>query len=627
MIPGARRQFVLALAAIALAQVAYWFLVAPLLFSYPPIGNTLPVESIEVATLDRPEFAQIAAAARKRIEPGEHQCCGPGYRAFIFTLRLDSVPEDGLAYANNVGADNILVYVNGSLVRGEGRMTLPDITYHNNLRRILHLPSGLLRQGSNEIVNIVVRDFNPWFDVFRPLLGPYTRLSADLARRSFMLIEYRLISITIGIVLAILALVVSLRREQRRIGLWMVLLLVAWTLRALYYAWAESPLHGADRLTYYFLVTAILPLAWVNLINEWTADPWRRLRWASIAAFALAAMAIVRALHTLDAQSAYDHSALIVNALGLGCVAAAVARLLRHLWVSPVDRPWERALLLLCLALLGAESTQELFFQVTNGQSQTSLPLLMIVFAMAFARGNARLLRLAHEFGSMLGAQLRQREAELAEAHRRETELVRRETLAGERRRLMLDMHDGVVGQLVGLQHAARGSALSAADVADGIAGVIDELRLIIDSLDHAGTNFSNALAGFRARIEPRLEAIGIRSRWRNDLPLEQATCDPGVVVQALRILQEAITNAIKYAKTAELDVACRLDDPVTGRIVLQVRDYGSGLPAEAPAGRGLGNMQERARSLGGALEISNGEPGTKLVLHIPGTASPPSFP
>jgi two-component system, NarL family, sensor histidine kinase UhpB len=321
------------------------------------------------------------------------------------------------------------------------------------------------------------------------------------------------------------------------------------------------------------------------------------------------------AIQSIDAEAAYNLSATTLNSLGLACAVAAAARLLHHLGFEPADRPWERALLLLCICLVGVESAQELFLHTTNAQSQTSLPLLMIVFAMAFARGNARLLRLANEFTDMLAATLRQRESELADAHRRETELVRRDTLAIERRRLMLDMHDGVVGQLVGIQHAARANTLTGAQVADGVAAVIDELRLVIDSLDQAGTNFSNALASFRMRIEPRLEAIGIESRWRNDLPLDQATCDPGVVVHALRILQEALTNAIKYARTGSIEVTCKLDAESPQRILLTIRDHGAGISGDAPAGRGLGNMQDRARAVGATLVISSADPGTALTL------------
>lgn len=617
MISTDRRALASALLAIALAQACYWWILAPLLFSQPPIRNTIDVGRIQVATVTEPRLELVASAPRETIEIGDHQCCGPGYRAFVLEVALPRVPADGLAYVSGFGADNIAVYVNGTMLRRDGRMELPAITYHNNLRRILHIPSGLLRQGDNEIVNIVVRDYIPWFDVGRPLLGPYTALRSDLAGRSFMLNEYKIISATTGIVLAVMALLVCLRAEQRRLGLWMALLLAAWTLRTLYYNWAESPLHGRERLLYYFTVTAALPFAWTNTINEWTGRPWPWLRRASALMFALSLVAIAYALYT-SKPDGYDAAAAVTNILGISCAVAGLACLVFHLLRAPSDRAWERAVLLLCISLVATEYAQELLFDRTAGQSQTSLPLLMIVFAIAFARGNAQLLRLAHQFNDTLANRLALRERELSESHRRETELVRRETLAGERRRLMLDMHDGVVGQLVGLQHAARKGTLDSIELADGIADAIEELRVMIDSLDGAGANLSNALASFRSRIEPRLSAIGIQMTWRNELPLDAAACEPETVLQVLRILQEAVTNAIKHAKTARLEIACWPSGEQGPKINLSVRDYGTGIRPQSRHGRGLANMRERASAIGAQLSIAVDEPGTALLLELP---------
>ena len=46
------------------------------------------------------------------------------------------------------------------------------------------------------------------------------------------------------------------------------------------------------------------------------------------------------------------------------------------------------------------------------------------------------------------------------------------------------------------------------------------------------------------------------------------------------------------------------------------------GLPAEIRYGRGLGNMERRARDIGGRLILTRQAPGTRLVLTLP--LSPP---
>ena len=72
-----------------------------------------------------------------------------------------------------------------------------------------------------------------------------------------------------------------------------------------------------------------------------------------------------------------------------------------------------------------------------------------------------------------------------------------------------------------------------------------------------------------------------------------------------LRIAQEALQNALRHARREH--VAVRLRRP-TARLVLEVADDGAGFDPRAPELRsrrlGLTSMEERARRLGGRLEI-----------------------
>lgn len=81
------------------------------------------------------------------------------------------------------------------------------------------------------------------------------------------------------------------------------------------------------------------------------------------------------------------------------------------------------------------------------------------------------------------------------------------------------------------------------------------------------------------------------------DPPLEL----PGAVNHAAyRILQEAITNAVRHAGPAHLNVSVRCDD----ELQIRVADDGHGGPATGEPGRGRGitGMRERAALLGGNL-------------------------
>jgi signal transduction histidine kinase len=85
------------------------------------------------------------------------------------------------------------------------------------------------------------------------------------------------------------------------------------------------------------------------------------------------------------------------------------------------------------------------------------------------------------------------------------------------------------------------------------------------------------------------------------------------------RIVQEALNNAAKHAKTKTALVEMIFK---ASHLTLKVRDYGCGLPqSKKPNQRGLGliAMRERAELLGGKLDIQSEEgEGTTLTLEIP---------
>lgn len=76
----------------------------------------------------------------------------------------------------------------------------------------------------------------------------------------------------------------------------------------------------------------------------------------------------------------------------------------------------------------------------------------------------------------------------------------------------------------------------------------------------------------------------------------------PRRMLQVLRVIQEAITNAVRHAGATKILVAVRyMGDH---EYVIQVEDDGVGIADDVSPGRGLSNMRRRARELGGTLDI-----------------------
>jgi len=80
------------------------------------------------------------------------------------------------------------------------------------------------------------------------------------------------------------------------------------------------------------------------------------------------------------------------------------------------------------------------------------------------------------------------------------------------------------------------------------------------------------------------------------------------------RIAQEAVTNAIKHGHAAEVEIRLAAD---AKRLVLSIRDNGSGLPEVGARGHGMGLpiMHYRADLIGGALDIKNNLEGSGAMV------------
>jgi signal transduction histidine kinase len=124
------------------------------------------------------------------------------------------------------------------------------------------------------------------------------------------------------------------------------------------------------------------------------------------------------------------------------------------------------------------------------------------------------------------------------------------------------------------------------------------------------------ALGNLRYRLDARLRAIGLTLAWHaEDLP-KLTRLTPQHVLQVLRILQEAFTNIIKHARADTISVDAGVD-PAGSSVLIRVRDNGRGFDGEG-RGRGLANMHQRARAIGGQLQIVPSPQGTILSLSLP---------
>jgi signal transduction histidine kinase len=227
-----------------------------------------------------------------------------------------------------------------------------------------------------------------------------------------------------------------------------------------------------------------------------------------------------------------------------------------------------------------------------------------------------------------LAAELHEGAARLAE--QREAEA--REAVAEERRRIAREMHDVVAHSISIMVIQAAGARQilpldagraeqAAARIGRAGRDALTEMQLVVGALGTvAAGSPSPSLDALPALVERARHAgldVSLRVRGTpRGLP-------QGAELAAYRVVQEALTNAIKHAACAPTEVVV---DWREESLELRVADRGDGgaAPELEGAGHGLVGMAERVRVCGGELRAGpRAEGGFEVVACIPAESAP----
>nr|WP_228748206.1 ATP-binding protein [Bradyrhizobium sp. BR 10289] len=257
--------------------------------------------------------------------------------------------------------------------------------------------------------------------------------------------------------------------------------------------------------------------------------------------------------------------------------------------------------------------------------SRLSYSAMLVAIGAGLTWRFARALNQVDSFAGQLVARVREAEERLKASFVREQERARAAALANERTRLMRDLHDGLGGQLVSIV-ALSERGHEGATITDAARAALKDLRLVIDSMDDIGGDLMLALGSWRERAAMQLRPHDIALDWRvatpQGLPLHPEL-RPWHVVQIVRILDEAVTNAVKHAQARNIAVTiATLDDGQGPYGVISIADDGKGFAlvgeGTSQTARGLRNMRSRAARCGAAFELSSDSSGTFVRLQLP---------
>ena len=206
-------------------------------------------------------------------------------------------------------------------------------------------------------------------------------------------------------------------------------------------------------------------------------------------------------------------------------------------------------------------------------------------------------------------------------------ERARELSIVEERNRLARDLHDSVAQKLFGVVLTAEAASTLLTKDATQARAQLDRLQELV----------GEALEELRSLVfelrPPALETEGLATTLRKHVDVLRRVhrreielriggapaLSPRADAEVFRIAQEALQNALRHSQAERIELSLEAHD---GSLSLSVADDGDGFDCDDASLRsrrlGLTSMEERARELGGRLQIeSSAGEGTTVRLEV----------
>jgi two-component system, NarL family, sensor histidine kinase DevS len=206
---------------------------------------------------------------------------------------------------------------------------------------------------------------------------------------------------------------------------------------------------------------------------------------------------------------------------------------------------------------------------------------------------------------------------------------ARRLAVLEERNRIGMDLHDGIIQSIYGVGLALEGTkhvvdedtveAKAKIDHAiNGLNQAIRDLRAYILDLRPRQLGTDGLMSGIKRLIaEYRANTFSEVHFMPSESDMKELTQTQSMTL--FHICQEALANAAKHAKAKVVQISLWTTDD---RALMEIHDDGKGFNIDEMSsfiGHGLANMQTRARSSGGDIDITSVvNEGTTVFVWVP---------
>ncbi len=191
-----------------------------------------------------------------------------------------------------------------------------------------------------------------------------------------------------------------------------------------------------------------------------------------------------------------------------------------------------------------------------------------------------------------------------------------------ERERISRDLHDHLgayaaaiksnIVQLEKMDAHTNDTMLQLKGNAEDMVNALRETIWVMQYEQISMTALSDRFKNLVNRIAPNYPTIQINVK---DQFIIEKLLSPGESIHLLRIMQEALTNALKHSQCSQIDIEITIDDPI--EVIIHDNGIGFNL-SQGANGYGLQNIKDRGAEAGLTLDIrSEIGKGTRISLRF----------
>lgn len=521
-----------------------------------------------------------------------------------------------LALYNEIARDDFTVYLNGAELY-RSRADAADRSFGWNHPLFVPLPAAMLRGGENRIA------FRIDMTSMQVLGIGSVRIGADQDVRSTFNSQFFLSNIAPQMVSGYLVILTIgaasfwIKRPKDRIYPWLVLVGLIWLFRNLHYFAQEPPFDPGLFWTMSTDSLFVLMAAVFGFAVAYFDLPHARRYQAALFGYAVVEIIFRHVLVALDLSEFPSFM------LALPLFVTMLVTLFRACRRNPIFPYWS---MFAAITLAVAFSFHDMFFafNISNGAGFSLQPygglLIFAAFDVALTARLQKALVDVEDVNMQLEARVAEVTGSLARSEAARAELQIVQAVGRERDRIMRDIHDGIGSSLLTALAGARLRGESPDTIAT-LTRSLTDLRIGVDSLEPIDGDVIALLANLRHRMERELKGAGFAFAWKVDACPPLPWLDPVSALHVLRIVQEAIGNAIAHSEAGQVEVRCRpCDRDGHDGVLIGICDTGTGFDFSAPTrGKGLANMAARAEALAGHFRCESAlGMGTIISIWLP---------